>query len=122
MYLATEFLSNYFLTDDLIRIIAKEDTLEGYLYAYLDSWVDRSIMTHNESDLTVDHIDPYQIEEMPVILLPEDERRGIHDDVQDAYRGREEFLRQNKTTVEQTGDVIEALGKNRDDDLESLIS
>jgi len=117
VFLATEFLSDYFLTDDMIRVVPNKDTLEGYLYAYLDSWVGRSIMLHNEFGIGVDHIDPGQIEDMPVLLLPEERRKEIHNGVIEAYQGREEFLRKDKSTVEATGDIIEILGENREEEL-----
>ena len=120
VFLATEFLSEYSLTDDMIRVVSKEDTLEGYLYAYLDSWVGRSIMLHNEFGIGVDHIDPGQIEDMPVILLPEEQREEIHIEIRNAYSGREEFLNKNKSTVEATGDIVEILGENREDELEDF--
>ena len=120
MFLATEFLSDYFLTDDMIRIVPKEDTLEGYLYAYLDSWVGRSIMLHNEFGIGVDHIDPSQLKDMPVLLLPKKKRKEIHSEIKEAYDGHEEFLRKDKTTVETAGDVVETLGENRTEELTNI--
>ncbi|WP_232686498.1 restriction endonuclease subunit S [Halobacterium zhouii] len=114
VFMATDFLSDYFLTHDMIRVVPEEDTLEGYLYAYLDSWVGRVIMLHNEFGIGIDHIEPEQIEDMPVVLPPEDVRREIHENVKEAYAAREEFLQKNKRTVEETGDVLEALGNNED--------
>jgi type I restriction enzyme S subunit len=120
VFLTTEFLSNYFLTDDMIRVVPKEETLEGYLYAYLDSWVGRSIMLHNEFGIGVDHIDPGQLEDMPIILLPEEQRESIHEDIIDAYDGRQEFLEKDKSTVEATGDVVEILGENDEELLDNF--
>lgn len=117
VFMATEFLSDYFLTHDMIRVVPKEDTLEGYLYAYLDSWVGRVIMLHNEFGIGIDHIEPEQIEDMPVVLPPEDVRREIHENIVEAYAAREEFLQKNKRTVEETGDVLEELGSNRSVDV-----
>lgn len=103
VFLATEFLSNYFLTHDMIRVAPKEDAMEGYIYAYLDSWLGRSIMLHNEFGIGVDHIEPDQIEDMPVILPPKDVREDIHQSILDAYQAREQFLNLDKSTVEALG-------------------
>jgi len=112
VFMATEFLEDYFLTHDMIRVVPKEDTLEGYLYAYLDSWVGRVIMLHNEFGIGIDHIEPDQIQDMPVVLPPEDIRQEIHENIKRAYAAREEFLRTDKNTVEETGDILDALGDN----------
>lgn len=120
VFMATEFLSDYFLTHDMIRVVPKESTLEGYLYAYLDSWIGRVIMLHNEFGIGIDHIEPDQIEDMPVILPPEEVRRHIHEAILEAYAARETFLRMNKQTVEQTGEMIELLGGGDSDGLEEF--
>jgi len=113
VFMATEYLSDYFLTHDMIRIVPEEDTLEGYLYAYLDSWVGRVIMLHNEFGIGIDHIEPNQIEDMPVVLPPEDIRQKIHKNIKTAYDSRERFLQMDKNTVEETGDVLQAVGDNK---------
>lgn len=107
VFLATDFLSDYFLTHDMIRIIAEEDVYEGYLYAYLDSWVGRSIMLHNEFGIGVDHIEPDQLKDMPVIIPPEEERKEIHQSIREAYAARERFLNRDKETVEGLGNRFE---------------
>jgi len=120
VFLVTQFISDYFLSDDLIRIVPKEDIYEGYLYAYLDSWVGQAIILYNEFGIGIDHIDPGQIEDMPVILLPEEQRESIHNEIIEAYEGRNEFLEMNKSTVEATAEVIELLGNNQDEELEDF--
>jgi type I restriction enzyme S subunit len=111
VFLASDFLTDYFLTHDMIRVVPKQNTLEGYLYAYLDSWVGRSIMLHNEFGIGVEHIEPEQIEDMPVILPPEDKRKEIqekiHHRIKRAYDARERFLRKDKETVERLGDTFD---------------
>lgn len=107
VFLATDFLSDYFLTHDMIRIVAEEDVYEGYLYAYLDSWVGRSIMLHNEFGIGVDHIEPEQLKDMPVILPSKEERKEIHQSIREAYAARERFLNRDKETVEGLGNRFE---------------
>lgn len=111
VFLATDFLTDYFLTHDMIRIVPKEDTLSGYLYAYLDSWVGRSLMLHNEFGIGIDHIEPEQIADLPVILPPESYRSEIHEKIHDrimsAYDAREQFLQKDKHAIERLGDIFE---------------
>jgi len=111
VFLATEYFSDIFLTHDMIRVVPKNDTYEGYLYAYLDSWIGRSIMLHNEFGIGIDHIEPEQIESMPVILPPEDERisihKQIHQRIRDAYNAREKFLQKNKNAVDKLGNIFD---------------
>ena len=119
VFLATKFLEDYFLTHDMIRIVPKEDTCEGYLYAYLDSWVGRSIMLHNEFGIGIDHIEPDQIKDMPVVLPPEDEQQNIQEQVnqriREAYDARNRFLRKDKETVEKLGGIFDdSLGEDHE--------
>jgi len=120
VFLSTEFMTDHFLTHDMIRVVPKETTLEGYLYAYLDSWVGRSLMLHNEFGLGVDHIEPDQLKDLPVILLPREEREEIDEKVIKSYQNRENFLNKNKTTVESTGRLMEVIGGSTDSDLEDF--
>ena len=107
VFFATDFMTNFFMTHDMIRVVPKDDTLEGYLYAYLDSWVGRSIMLHNEFRVGIDHIEPEQIEDMPVVLPPQEKRKEIHKTVRGAYAAREEFLRSDKQAVEGLGSLLD---------------
>lgn len=113
VFFATEFMSDYFLTHDAIRVVPKEDTYEGYLYAYLDSWVGQAYMLHNEFGIGADHIEPDQIEDMPVVLPPEEERKEVHQKIREAYAAREKFLNLDKNTVD-------SLGGHFDENLDSL--
>ena len=110
VFLATEEYEQYFFTHDLIRVIPKEGTLEGYLYAYLDSWVGQALLTQNEHGVTVDHIEPHQIEDLPVILPPDDKRQEIHETAVGAYKHREKFLKKDQQAVEETDALFGAEG------------
>jgi len=109
VFMATDYLSDYFITQDMIRVVAKEDVLEGYLYAYLDSWIGRTLMLHNRYGIGVDHIRPPQIEDMPVVLPPRNIRKEIHDEILDAYESRDKQLKMNKGAVEGLGEKFESM-------------
>jgi len=108
VFLVTESFEKYLVTDDVIRIVPKKDTLQGYLYAYLDSWVGHALLTQNEHGVTVDHINPPQIEDLPVILPPVEKRKTIHEKAVKAYQYREKFLKTDREAVEAANSLFES--------------
>lgn len=63
------FLSEYILSDDLIRAVPKSD-IEGYLYAYLNTWIGQALLSKDEFGSAIKHIDPHQLEEVRIPRLP----------------------------------------------------
>lgn len=90
--LATESLTNRFFTHDLIRIVPGEDAYEGYLYAYLNSWLGQALLKREKFGVTVKHIEPHQVEDVPVLMLPEERQREIHEQIVEAYDHRDQFI------------------------------
>jgi type I restriction enzyme S subunit len=90
--LATESLTDYFFTHDLIRAVPKDDAYEGYLYAYLNSWLGQALLKREKFGVTVKHIEPHQVEDVPVLMLPEEEQKQIHERIKEAYDHRDEFI------------------------------
>jgi len=92
---ATKSLERYFITDDIIRVVCREDglVLPGYLYAYLWSWAGNALLTRDEYGMTVRHIEPEHVREIPVPIPPKDVQQKIHGLVVEAWRLREEANR-----------------------------
>jgi len=90
--LVTKSLCNYFFSHDLIRIVPKQGTWTGYLYAYLSSWVGQAFLKHDIHGGWVKHIEPEQIKSVPIVVLPDNEQREIHENIVRAYDCRENFL------------------------------
>lgn len=90
--LATESLTNYFFTHDLIRAVPKEDVYEGYIYAYLNSWLGQALLKREKFGVTVKHIEPHQVEDVPVLMPPENERKEMHEQIKEAYDHRDQFI------------------------------
>lgn len=86
--LATKRLEPYFLTHDLIRIVPQ--IRNGYLYAFLSSWLGQALLQKDQYGSTVQHLEPHHVESVPVPLLPEAEQQWIHDQVMEAYKLRDE--------------------------------
>lgn len=63
-----EFLSDYILSDDLIRAVPNED-IAGYLYAYLNTWVGQALLSKDEFGSAIKHIDPHQLKEVRIPLF-----------------------------------------------------
>jgi len=52
-----KYLENFVLSDDLIRIVPKENNF-GYLYAFLNTWIGQTFLTKDQYGATVKHIEP----------------------------------------------------------------
>jgi len=86
--LVTPYLEQFFITDDLMRIVP--NLYSGYLYAFLSSWLGQALSTRERYGATVTHIEPHHLQDIPVPLLPEEEQKHIHEKVEKAYRLRDE--------------------------------
>jgi len=104
--LVTKSLCNTFFSHDLIRIVPKKETLEGYLYAYLNSWVGQTFLKRDKYGGWVKHIEPDQIKSIPVLLLPPNLREEIHKRVMGAYQHREEFSEEEISAVNEADLIL----------------
>jgi type I restriction enzyme S subunit len=86
--LVTLRLAQFYLSEDLIRVASVVP--EGYLYAYLSSWVGQALMTREEYGATVSHLEPHHLAGIPVPLLPDGQQQIIHDRVMQSCRLRDE--------------------------------
>ena len=104
--LVTKGLSNIFFSHDLIRIVPKKETLEGYLYAYLNSWVGQAFLKRDRYGGWVKHIEPDQIKSIPVVLPPRDLRKEIHRKVKEAYRHLENFRKKESSEIDKLDSIL----------------
>jgi hypothetical protein len=91
--LATKEKESYFVSHDLIRFVPRGDTPVGYLYAWLASRLAKPLMTRQEYGGIIKHLEPHQIESLPVPLLPDEEIREIDTTIRRAWALREEANR-----------------------------
>lgn len=87
---ATERLSQYFLTHDLLRIVPDALPLSGYLYAFLSSWIGQALVTKDKYGSAIKHLEPHHLFGVPVPMLPEIEQEEIHADIERAWKLRDE--------------------------------
>lgn len=106
--LVTESLLNYFYSHDLIRIVPKQGTRTGYLYAYLSSWVGQAFLKHDIHGGWVKHIEPEQIKSVPIITPPENIQKEIHDRIISAYDSRERFLKDETSGIHSVESTFES--------------
>jgi type I restriction enzyme S subunit len=70
--ISNKLLSNRFiLSDDLIRIILKDETNIGYLYAFLNTWIGQAFLTKDQYGATVKHIEPHHVAAIPIPIISE---------------------------------------------------
>jgi len=86
--IATKYLEDFVLSDDLIRIIPKESN-NGYLYAYLNTWIGQALLTKDQYGVTVKHIEPHHVANIPIPRIPDLEER-INQKILEAHKLREE--------------------------------
>jgi len=86
--IATKYLENFILSDDLIRVIPKE-SIFGFLYAYLNTWIGQAFLTKDQYGATVKHIEPHHVANIPTPRIPDLEEE-INQKILEAHRLREE--------------------------------
>jgi type I restriction enzyme S subunit len=82
-------LKRYVLSDDLIRIVPKDENNVGYLYAYLNTWIGQAFLIKDQYGSTVKHIEPHHVATILVPRIPELEEE-INQKILEAHRLREE--------------------------------
>ena len=87
--IVTKSYEGIIVSHDVARVIPKADTLIGFLYAYLLSWVGNALLTKDQYGVTVDHIEPHHIESVKIPLLPKEIQRIIHDNILKVFNLRE---------------------------------
>ena len=81
LILASKELEKYVLSEHMIRIVPKTDTLSGYLYAYLQSWFGQTYITKRIFGGVVEQIEPHHVQTIPVPLLPKEIQKLVHDNM-----------------------------------------
>lgn len=87
---ATERLSKYFLTHDLLRIAPSPSPLSGYLYAYLSTWIGQALIAKDQYGSAIKHLEPHHLSKVPIPILPENEQQAIHGNIERAWKLRDE--------------------------------
>lgn len=86
--LVGEWLSQFSITDDALRVIPGEAPV-GFVYAYLASSFGSALMVRNEYGATVPHLEAKHVLSIPVPSLPKNVEESVHDRIVTAYRLRD---------------------------------
>lgn len=84
----TKYLEHFIISPNPIRIIASEELI-GYLYAFLSTWIGSTLVKSPQYGITVKHILPYHLYNIPIPRIPELEKE-INQRILEAHRLREE--------------------------------
>ncbi|MGO3181271.1 MAG: methylation-associated defense system restriction endonuclease subunit S MAD5 [Aequorivita sp.] len=80
---------NFLVTDDLIRIIPKNNKVKGgFMYAYLTSKYGNGLLTQSSYGGVVKHIEPHHIESLLIPIFPVDKQKVINQLVVDSSKLR----------------------------------
>ena len=86
--ISTKYLENFVLSDDLIRVVPKDDSY-GFLYTYLNTWIGQAFLTKDQYGATVKHIEPHHVKSIPIPRIPDLEEE-INKKILEAHKLREE--------------------------------
>jgi type I restriction enzyme S subunit len=121
--IATKLLQGAVLSDDLIRIIPKDENNVGYLYAYLNTWMGQAFLTKDQYGATVKHIEPHHVGAIPIPRIPELEEelnqkifeaRSLREEAQEHLLKAEEMLHSELGLPEIDEDDVEYFGGERE--------
>lgn len=87
--IVTKNMLNFVLSDDLIRIVTKDEKKLYYLYAYLNTWIGQAFLTKDQYGATVKHIEPHHVANIPIPHLPDLEEE-ISPKILEAHKLKEE--------------------------------
>jgi type I restriction enzyme S subunit len=85
---ASETLNNKSLSDDVIRIEARE--YSGYVYAYLKSSIGRLLVETNNYGAVISHIEPEHLNNIPIPNPSPIIKQQINDLIEESFRLRDE--------------------------------
>jgi type I restriction enzyme S subunit len=80
------------VSPNMIRVVFNNRGKEiiGFIYAFLNSSIGQTFLLKQQYGITVKHIEPKHVEEMPLPLLPNSDIKEIDQKILEAHRLREE--------------------------------
>jgi len=88
--ISNSFLSDFVISDDIIRVVPTDKDVLGYIYAFLNTWIGQALLTKSRYGKTVKHIEPHHVANIPIPLLPESDIKEINKKILEAHKLREE--------------------------------
>lgn len=91
-YFATKEDESIVLSQNAIRIPPSENNKGGYIYAYLSTWIGQTLLKKDEFGITVKHIRPNQVDEIPIPNIDESKQLAISKRVKRAFELRKKAI------------------------------
>jgi len=88
--ISNSLLSEFVLSDDIIRVIPQLKSNFGYLYAYLNTWIGQAFLTKTNYGGPIKHIEPHHVANIPFPLVDEDIMKKVNSMILEAHKMREE--------------------------------
>lgn len=88
-FYVTEPLAKFVISQNAIRIVPEEDIYPGFLYAYLSTWLGQALITKDQFGVSVDHIRPSHVSNIPIPMIPEEIQRQIHFNIKKVFALRD---------------------------------
>jgi len=86
--IVTKYLERFIISPNPIRIVVDE-SLRGYIYAFLSSWIGQALIKSPKYGITVKHILPHHLHNIPIPHIPDLEEE-INRKIFEAHKLREE--------------------------------
>ncbi|SRR5690554_541044 len=91
-YFATKEDEKIVLSQNAIRIPPVDEEKGGYIYAYLSTWIGQTLLKKDEFGITVKHIRPHQVDEIPIPDIDEEKQKAISKKIKKAFELRKKAI------------------------------
>jgi hypothetical protein len=101
-YFATKEDEKNVLSQNAIRIPPADPDSGGYIYAYLSTWIGQTLLKKDEFGITVKHIRPNQVDEIPIPDIDAEKRKSISKKIRKAFELRNkaiQLINEAKATI-----------------------
>lgn len=91
-YFATKEDEKIVLSQNAIRIPPIDSERGGYIYAYLSTWIGQTLLKKDEFGITVKHIRPHQVDDIPIPNIDIDKQKEISKKIKKAFELRKQAI------------------------------
>ena len=90
LIISNSILTEFILSDDIIRVIPNSEFPFGYIYAYLNTWIGQAFLTKTNYGGPIKHIEPHHVASIPIPIVDEDIILEVNKKILKAHKMREE--------------------------------
>ncbi len=87
--IATRYLEQFVISPNPIRVVITNEKLRGYIYTFLSSWIGQALIKSPQYGITVKHILPHHLYNIPIPRIPDLEEE-ISKKILESHKLREE--------------------------------